>query len=146
MILFRESLYSLSTKARLAEHVKAVHHRICHRCGEEFNSNSDLCQHLQTHNDVVEPKVYCDAPRCPVCSIEFTAHTNIIRHLKKHGTTAPRLTCKICDRTYGNAKSLRRHSIIHEDEGKNFPCSNCAVIFPNRRALAEHIRRAHKLP
>lgn len=133
---------------KLVSHVRVKHEPsiqlACHICGETFDSNQLLLQHLQTH-DVVEPKVYSEAPTCHICGIKFHTHTNIREHLKKHETTAPRIACKICGRMYKNEQTLRRHSTIHEDDGINIPCSQCVRTFKNRRELAEHELSMHEL-
>lgn len=118
--------------------------RVCHICGDEFKSIREFRQHLQTHSDVVEPKVYSDAAKCPICGIEFTLNTNISNHLKSHRTADSGHNCKICGQSCKNSWTLRRHSRIHDDERRIRPCSQCPMKFTSRHSFIEHMRTKHK--
>lgn len=91
----------MSKKDSLTHHMKVMHEqrerRVCHICGDEFTSIREFRQHLRTHSDVVEPKVYSDAAKCPICGIEFTLNTTISKHLKTHRTTASRRLQSLCE-------------------------------------------------
>jgi len=45
-----------------------------------------------------------------------------------------RLTCWVCERSFGSIRILQRHK-IHE---RHFGCGTCEAIFPNEMALESH--------
>lgn len=83
---------------------------------------------------------------CYICAKDCSTGNALQRHLlEEHsGVEQPRVNCHVCDKSYKNDKGLKSHMMVHEDEGKRFPCPHCSKISPNRRALGTHIVEQHK--
>lgn len=56
-----------------------------------------------------------------------------------------RFNYKICGKSCEDAWALRRHSGIHEGEGRIDPCPQCPMKSTSRRSFTEHMRTEHKL-
>lgn len=76
---------------------------ICPQCEKQFSNQSALTKHKLTHSD--ERKFACQQ-----CSKAFKRHDHLTGHMQTHSNRKP-FNCTIqgCDKTYCDARSLRRH-------------------------------------
>ena len=76
---------------------------ICSQCEKQFSNQSALTKHKLTHSD--ERKFACQQ-----CSKAFKRHDHLTGHMQTHSNRKP-FNCTIhgCDKTYCDARSLRRH-------------------------------------
>lgn len=82
---------------------------------------------------------------CHICAKVYSTNAAFKRHLQEHsGVEQPRVNCHVCGNSYKNDIVLKTHMILHEDEGKKFPCPHCSKMPPNRLALKSHIYEMHK--
>lgn len=76
---------------------------ICPQCDKQFSNQSALTKHKLTHSD--ERKFACQQ-----CSKAFKRHDHLTGHMQTHSNRKP-FNCNFpgCDKTYCDARSLRRH-------------------------------------
>lgn len=86
---------------------------ICSECRKEFCNQSTLTKHMITHSD--ERKFVC-----PQCSKAFKRHDHLNGHMLTHREHKP-YACDIegCDKSYCDARSLRRHKERHKENASN---------------------------
>ena len=89
---------------------------ICTECRKEFSNQSTLTKHMITHSD--ERKFVC-----PQCSKAFKRHDHLNGHMLTHREHKP-YACDIegCDKSYCDARSLRRHKEKHKENA--LQCNN----------------------
>lgn len=82
---------------------------ICGECHKEFSNQSTLTKHMITHSD--ERKFVCVQ-----CSKAFKRHDHLNGHMLTHREHKP-YACDIdgCDKSYCDARSLRRHKEKHRE-------------------------------
>lgn len=82
---------------------------ICPECRKEFSNQSTLTKHMITHSD--ERKFVC-----PQCSKAFKRHDHLNGHMLTHREHKP-YACDLegCDKSYCDARSLRRHKEKHKE-------------------------------
>nr|XP_046909511.1 probable serine/threonine-protein kinase DDB_G0282963 [Dermatophagoides farinae] len=87
---------------------------ICLECHKEFCNQSTLTKHMITHSD--ERKFVC-----PQCSKAFKRHDHLNGHMLTHREHKP-YACDIdgCDKSYCDARSLRRHKEKHKENALQF--------------------------
>ncbi|ESN91387.1 hypothetical protein HELRODRAFT_142196, partial [Helobdella robusta] len=75
----------------------------CVVCLKTFNNSSALAKHKLIHSD---DRKYC----CPVCTKSFKRQDHLHGHMMTHSTKKP-YECQFtqCDKSYCDARSLRRH-------------------------------------
>lgn len=86
--------------------------------------------------------------RCKECKKRFAEREEYIDHMKnEHGTLMKKFPCRLCERSFSSANSLRRHvRIIHEGVKRVFRCPHCSEgkrTFSSRLILDKHIRVRH---
>ena len=83
----------------------------CPDCGKEFSNQSALSKHKLTHSD--ERKFVCNQ-----CSKAFKRQDHLNGHLLTHRSKKP-YECDVegCEKTYCDARSLRRHKENHHPAG-----------------------------
>ena len=83
----------------------------CPDCGKEFSNQSALSKHKLTHSD--ERKFICNQ-----CSKAFKRQDHLNGHLLTHRSKKP-YECDVegCEKTYCDARSLRRHKENHHPAG-----------------------------
>uniref|UniRef100_A0A8C1GHF7 Zinc finger protein 687b n=1 Tax=Cyprinus carpio TaxID=7962 RepID=A0A8C1GHF7_CYPCA len=86
--------------------------------------------------------------RCKECKKRYAEREDYIDHMKNdHGTLMKKFPCRLCERSFSSANSLRRHvRIIHEGVKRVFRCPHCSEgkrTFSSRLILEKHIRVRH---
>ncbi|XP_052389911.1 zinc finger protein 687b [Carassius gibelio] len=86
--------------------------------------------------------------RCKECKKRYAEREDYIDHMKNdHGTVMKKFPCRLCERSFSSANSLRRHvRIIHEGVKRVFRCPHCSEgkrTFSSRLILEKHIRVRH---
>ena len=81
----------------------------------------------------------------PMCASFATKKSRIISSLRPtsgHGIAKnPKYRCTICNLSFGEAFTLKRHSLIHVEGGTNkFVCHYCGKGFTQQSRLDDHIR------
>ncbi|XP_064623846.1 uncharacterized protein LOC135485588 isoform X2 [Lineus longissimus] len=91
----------------------------CPTCGKTFNNSSAIAKHKLTHSD--ERKYVCH-----LCSKAFKRQDHLNGHMLTHRDKKP-YECKFegCDKSYSDARSLRRHlENHHQNMDPNMQYSN----------------------
>ncbi len=85
----------------------------CPDCGKEFSNQSALSKHKLTHSD--ERKFVCTQ-----CAKAFKRQDHLNGHLLTHRSKKP-YECDVegCEKTYCDARSLRRHKENHHPGGNH---------------------------
>ena len=115
----------------LKQHILSVHERDnpykCHRCPSSFTEE----QHLTRHNSQVhkENKIYKFS--CSICDNErnFSSYKGLVYHYELVHEGRNPLKCDICEHTFYNFNSLKKH--------RHFSCSVCKNIY-NRSGVVCH--------
>lgn len=79
----------------------------CNECGKDFSNQSALSKHKLTHSDVRKFS-------CEVCEKAFKRQDHLNGHMLTHREKKP-YECDVegCEKTYCDARSLRRHKENH---------------------------------
>ncbi|XP_058862243.1 zinc finger protein 687b [Acipenser ruthenus] len=86
--------------------------------------------------------------RCFECRARFSERDEYITHMRKdHGKSVKKFPCRLCDRSFCSAPSLRRHvRVNHEGIKRVFHCEYCTEgkrTFSSRLILEKHVRVRH---
>ncbi|ODM97988.1 putative zinc finger protein [Orchesella cincta] len=98
------------------------------QCGERFLSKSNLDRHKISQHGAPKHK-------CGYCQKEYADRTHYLAHVRLHEGGG--INCKICNKSFGSASDLRRHSGVHQEE-RNFVCDECGKAFRRRESLKKH--------
>ncbi|KAM8920994.1 zinc finger protein 687 [Pelodytes ibericus] len=85
---------------------------------------------------------------CGICHAWFPEREEYVIHMKKeHGKSVKKFPCRLCERSFCSAPSLRRHvRVNHEGIKRVYPCRYCTVgkrTFSSRLILEKHIQVRH---
>ncbi|XP_049536385.1 uncharacterized protein LOC125951529 [Anopheles darlingi] len=106
----------------------------CQLCGETFQSEHEIKQHLQEqHMEQMTPT------SCVICGKRCTNHASLIKHSWDHSRVR-RHCCPQCDKTFHHKARLKRHMESHRN--KSVKCQQCGESFPDGRSLMNH-RHSH---
>ncbi|KAL3884503.1 hypothetical protein ACJMK2_024638 [Sinanodonta woodiana] len=94
-------------------------------CGERFDSECLLQEHMKNHTD-------CLLYACPQCSKTFDNRFSLTKHMEMCGQ---RFMCRICGKVYSTKGSLWHHQQVHK-VGR-YRC-NCGLTYAYRTGLARH--------
>lgn len=121
------------TEDRLQEHLKT--HPIlfnCDICSKSFSRKSSLTQHKLIH---FGPQFYCD-----ICSKPFKSKSNRNRHLLTHSQTRNLFfKCTACLQKFNKASSFVNHWITHQEKAK-LQCKLCNKTFNKTQDIFEHCK------
>ncbi|XP_030019629.2 zinc finger protein 354A isoform X1 [Manduca sexta] len=97
----------------------------CNSCGELFQSQRDLCEHISTVKE----------------DIKITYKTRKSKSIKKieKVITEEDLICNFCGKRTKSLKSLRLHMKRHSDRNRNYTCDRCGKTFLTKSTLSAHI-------
>ena len=125
------------TDADLAEHVlghvSELKQNMCLVCGRHLAPLSSMEKHLRTHTGA-------KMATCPICSHQFTEAYNLKSHMRIHTGEKP-YACPQCKRRFTSVSTLKNHILTHSGE-KNYPCTYCDKRFRRSSHMVEH-RRSH---
>ena len=143
---------SFRTKEGLVSHEKAKHREnqgnfICTICDVKFENESSLKRHMKIidHEAMMEISYICIK-----CDHIFKTRKALEEHkdIFGHNENTENLICKMCDVTFENEYSLKRHMKRHIDheamKNKSLVCDKmikCDKIFETRKALEEHKKK-----
>ncbi|XP_050100115.1 uncharacterized protein LOC126580861 [Anopheles aquasalis] len=106
----------------------------CQLCGETFQSDHEIKQHLQEqHMEQLTPT------SCMICGKRCTNQASLIKHSWDHSRVR-RHCCPQCDKTFHHKARLKRHMESHRN--KSVKCEQCGESFPDGRSLMNH-RHSH---
>lgn len=129
-----------SCKRVITNHLRGVHmkERIfeCNQCAKKFSTDSALYMHKKIHENVFK----CV---CQVCDRRFRSMSKLKIHMTMH-TKEKNYFCEICQRGFAVRNNLTKHMLTHS-KLFNFKCDKCSYVANQRRYLAEHIKRSHKI-
>ncbi|XP_075048408.1 zinc finger protein 687 isoform X2 [Mixophyes fleayi] len=85
---------------------------------------------------------------CGICHSWFPERDEYVVHMKKeHGKSVKKFPCRLCERSFCSAPSLRRHvRVNHEGIKRVYPCRYCTEgkrTFSSRLILEKHIQVRH---
>lgn len=106
-----------------AIHVLQNQGQVCHMCGQIFNSNEEVLQHLQNCKVKVEAKLEQNSDSeskgrnrkkrrknghlfCPHCDRVFTHRNSLMYHMRGHTGERPH-QCDICGKSFFAATALK---------------------------------------
>ncbi len=109
----------------------------CNQCEKKFTRKSNLKRHQDSVHSTVKPF------ECPHCSFSTKRKDILDRHIKeKH--LGIKYSCEICNESFTQLASLRRHvNSVHNQE-KTFKCSLCDDKFLRKDNLERHIKSVHQ--
>ncbi|XP_017090499.2 zinc finger protein 664 isoform X1 [Drosophila bipectinata] len=96
---------------------------VCHICGKQLASTSNLKNHLVRHMGTRSHK-------CSVCDASFAIASELTVHMKCHSLERP-YTCRYdCGKTFRYCSARSIHERIHMDESKRpYRCEFCPKAF-----------------
>ncbi|XP_076437615.1 uncharacterized protein LOC143276845 [Babylonia areolata] len=116
----------------------------CQECGKAFSFAESLKFHMKVHVDP-NSRAFERTPqglyRCKACGRECRNRSNVVKHVNRRHLRAGEkpYRCSQCPATFGYARSLRRHEMVHEGV-RPYRCSECNKRFFDPTALRTHSR------
>ncbi|XP_073842885.1 uncharacterized protein [Musca autumnalis] len=117
----------------------------CEICGRCYRQSRALVVHIRMKHPS-HPEFICE-----ICQTRFTTQHGLTRHsiLKHPGAdsiqTRTKHKCELCDRSYINEKSLRKHMrekhILANDT--KYICEKCDIRFATKMGLVVHSSKMH---
>lgn len=104
----------------------------CPHCKKEFNSETEMKDHIYFKPDGKDQLVCC------VCG-KFFAQKRYLRYHQRCHSERNKYQCDFCSRKYSRLDNLTRHSVFHTNPGK-FPCSICDRTFARKDLLNKHLK------
>ncbi|XP_040267803.1 zinc finger protein 687 [Bufo bufo] len=94
------------------------------------------------------PRQRSNCCTCGICHAWFPEREEYVLHMKKeHGKSVKKFPCRLCERSFCSAPSLRRHvRVNHEGIKRVYPCRYCTEgkrTFSSRLILEKHIQVRH---
>lgn len=111
----------------------------CTICSASYSSMPYLKRHMVKHTGERSGKTYeCTYPECEKT---YSSKSNLTEHLAVH--EEKKFDCSLCDRTYLNIGSLRRHVDHFHKNIRNYICPVCKKGFFQNPLLRNHMVREH---
>ena len=86
-------------------YVKFPYHRnSCHLCGESFDSNQGLKQHIGKKHNLTKEAI------CSYCNKTFRHKYALKFHVNQVHQKSTRVNCKYCEEPFYNEYSMKKHS------------------------------------
>ncbi|XP_071970521.1 zinc finger protein 687 [Engystomops pustulosus] len=94
------------------------------------------------------PRQRSNCCTCGICHSWFPEREEYVLHMKReHGKSVKKFPCRLCERSFCSAPSLRRHvRVNHEGIKRVYPCRYCTEgkrTFSSRLILEKHIQVRH---
>ncbi|RVE60859.1 hypothetical protein OJAV_G00185310 [Oryzias javanicus] len=107
--------------------------RVCGVCGDVFESNEELKEHLRSYD-----KVY----KCEECGKTFFKMHLLKSHLSVHSKNTD-FQCDVCGKKFGAKRALNLHSWSHAEE-RPHKCDLCEKTFGLKSLLQAHRKNHNK--
>ena len=110
---------------------------ICNSCGNEFNSQKKLINHMrEIHENSKEPIMV------QIRSRDFTVE---MTHHDVSKSSEREFKCDVCQMAFNHAGTLHTHKLRkHPKNPRNWLCDYCGKIFNCRKNRRDHIREVHE--
>lgn len=109
---------------------------MCSTCGRSFKTKNQLKSHTNSHTGERPFKCTFDG-----CNKSFKSRSNRDTHMRSH-TGEKRIKCTVqgCGQQFAYNKDLRRHKFrLHGIFVREYPCSLCSEVFPEKWFLVKHM-------
>ena len=104
------------------------------------------CEFKQNQVKSVTARIGPHTNVCKFCSKKVKNHQQLKSHIRSRDCKESKYKCTICNLSFGEAYTLKRHNLIHVEGGANkFVCHHCGKRFTHQSRLNEHVR-AHTAP
>lgn len=132
-----------SSRACIRGHLSRIHSGEklyqCWHCGKSFNTSGFLQWHIQVKHSPDCGKAF----QCDKCEKSFyTIHTLKI-HYRLHTGERP-YACKLCNKTFRQNDSLKKHTMSSHINARSFKCSYCPKTFNLRNTVRQHEKQVHE--
>ncbi|XP_039316667.2 zinc finger protein 354A isoform X1 [Saimiri boliviensis] len=131
-----ESRLEKKDKKESFQVVSTTHKKIPTR--ERSHKNSELSQNFSPKSVLIRPQILPreeTPPRCEIQGNSFKQNSDLLNQPKI--TADKRYKCSMCEKTFINTSSLRKHEKNHSGE-KLFKCKECSKAFSQSSALIQH--------
>jgi len=95
----------------------------CEHCDKSFARGGQLMVHRRMHTG--DKPYACPEPGC---GLRFTSSGNLKTHAKLH-VGAREFKCKLCDKAYPRADTLKRHILSFHENKRLYKCDICNKSF-----------------
>ena len=134
----------------------------CDICDKKFSRKDNLFQHRErVHKlfniniDAMKPESQQSSFQCKMCSADFGPNQDaLVNHIlnkvcQKRGdflevNEEGRIECNICDKTYTEMNSLKKHiRSKHQPGNPSVSCDLCGKIYADMSSLTRHMNATH---
>ena len=119
----------------------------CGVCGEIFETENQIMEHLAKHLDGHDSQPNTNANtddrpyKCTECSQTYALMVQLEQHLEGHsGKTERPYKCNECGQTLEKALSLEQHVYGHIVDRQTYPCPICSKKFRKMQPLKKHLQ------
>jgi len=157
---------TFSNLANLKRHEK-IHVEIspdiqCDICCKNFSRKDNLFQHRERvhklfniNTDAMKPESEQTSYQCKMCDADFGPNQDaLVNHIldkvcKKRNdflevNEEGRIECNVCDKTYIEMNSLRKHiRSEHQPGNSSVSCDLCGKIYADMSSLTRHLNATH---
>ncbi|XP_018399990.1 PREDICTED: PR domain zinc finger protein 10-like isoform X2 [Cyphomyrmex costatus] len=116
----------------------------CPQCGQEFQKQSELVNHVSQHGRTALSKAKRLTPlgsyKCSMCYKRFATKIRLQQHCLAHGAEDQKpLPCSICLKRFMNNSALSGHLKTHKENKQVFECPICRQLFRQGTMLKDHV-------
>ena len=115
----------------------STEHIVCDKCNEIFDAQSDLTEHLESHD---ENTLF----ECNMCEQTFQGKEKLEDHTRLHKkqTEKEKHKCSKCDKIYYDMRKLRRHDWRSH---RTIECTICSEVLASRQDISSHRQNSHRM-